>query len=152
MGPHCNSEVIEAAHGIKNAHSCNTNFVEAARSRGMDESVARLPNINLFQPMSIEVVEQKGGYKAPTWKGMPSYAKKGEFVEFYAEIDLLVFAVHCPYGDQSVSTPLEAKDLTNTLEVWDTGTKPQPSPKWHDWRPAFEAELKRPPNKRGKTF
>ena len=151
IGPHCNSEVIEASIGIKNHHSCHTNFVEAARSRGMDESVARLPNVNLFQPMTVKVVEQKGGYMAPTWYGSPSYAKKGEYAEFYAEIDLLCLPVHCPYGDQSTG-PDEAIDRTNTIEIWETGTRPQPSPEWHDWRVDFDAELKRPPNERSKTF
>ena len=74
--------------------------------------------------------------------GQPSVSVKGEFVEFYAEIDLLVLAAHCPYGDQSTG-PVEATHHTNTVEVFDTGTPPQPGPDWHDWRPAWQATMER---------
>ncbi len=59
--------------------------------------------------------------------GQPSVSVNGEFVEFYAEIDLLVLTVHCPYGDQSTG-PVDAAHFTSTIEVFDTGVAPQPGP------------------------
>ena len=31
----------------------------------------------------------------------------------------------------------------NTVEVFDTGVAPQPSPRWHEWRPSWEATIER---------
>jgi len=61
---------------------------------------------------------------------------------FGAKIDLLVLAVHCPYGNQTKS-PMEADHYPIDVEIWDTGITPQPSPKWHDWRPAHKAKIDR---------
>ena len=155
-GGHCSGEVIQSADGILDHHSCHANFMEAARSRGLDETVAAFNNVNLFQPMGIIGKRHAGGGMTQTIAGQPSVSVKGEFVEFYAEIDLLVLAVHCPYGDQS-SGVADATYYTNTVEVFDTGVTPQPSPRWHEWRPAWEATMERyrregEPEVRPRTF
>ena len=139
-GGHCSGEVIQSAGGLINYHSCHSNFIEAANSRGLDESVAALNNVNIFQPMGFVERQHPGGGMTHTIAGKPSVSVKGEFVEFYAEIDLLVLAVHCPYGDQTTGVK-DATYYTNTVEVFDTGTSPQPGPKWHEWRPAHAAAL-----------
>ncbi len=38
---------------------------------------------------------------------------------------------------------LTAQTPPMDIEVWETGTNPQPSPKWHDWRPAWQAKMER---------
>ena len=82
------------------------------------------------------------GYTSTTWDGVPLNTRPGDFIEFYAEIDLLVLAVHCPYGDQT-GRPDEVEFHPIDLEVYDTGTTPQPSPTWHDWRPAWREKMAR---------
>ena len=139
-GGHCSGEVLQSTGGLINYYSCHSNFIEAARSRGLDESIAALNNVNIFQPMGFVERKHPGGGMTHTIAGRPSVSVKGEFVEFYAEIDLLVLAVHCPYGDQSTGVK-DAKHFTNTVEVFDTKVKPQPGPKWHDYRPAHAKAL-----------
>ena len=156
MGGHCSPEVVQSETGVANAYACHSNFMEAARSRGLDESVAALNNVNIFQPMGIISRPTLGGGTTQTIKGRPSVSVKGEFVEFYAEIDLLILAVHCPYGDQTTG-PLEATHYTNSVEVFDTGTQPQPGPDWHQWRPAWQSTMEQfdkegSPEKRPRTF
>ncbi len=139
-GQHCTSELIEMAYGVQDHHSCHSNFVEAAASVGLDESVARQGNINIFQPMAVKQKMMPAGYMSTSWDGVPLNTKAGDFIEFYAEIDLLVLAVHCPYGDQT-GPPMEVDYYPIDIEVYDTGVTPQPSPTWHDWRPAWQAKL-----------
>ena len=92
--------------------------------------------------MGIIQKQHAGGGMTQTIAGQPSVSVKGEFVELYAEIDLLVLAVHCPYGDQS-GPPMDVDYYPIELEVYDTGVAPQPSPRWHDWRPAWQAKMDR---------
>ena len=139
-GQHCTSELIQMAYGLKNHHSCHSNFVEAAASVGLDESVARQGNINIFQPTTVREKTMPPGYRSPSWDGSPLVTEAGDYIEFYAEIDLLVLAVHCPYGDQT-GRPDEVKHYPIDLLVYNTGVKPQPSPKWHDWRPEWQAMM-----------
>ena len=155
-GGHCSPEVIQSETGKKNMFGCHSNFVEAAKSRGLSEAVAAFNNVNLFQPMGMVTRPTQTGSMTQSIAGQPSVSVKGEFVEFYAEIDLLVLAVHCPYGDQSTG-PVDAAHFTNTVEVFDTGTPPQPGPDWHNWRPAWEATMERyeaegEPDERPRTF
>lgn len=155
-GGHCSPEVVQSETGSPNRFACHSNFMEAARSRGLSEAVAAYNNVNLFQPMGVVTRPTQAGRTTQSIAGQPSVSVKGEFVEFYAEIDLLVLAVHCPYGDQSTG-PVEAKHYTNTVEVFDTGTAPQPGPDWHDWRPAWQATMEKweaegEPDQRPRTF
>ena len=155
-GGHCSPEVVQSETGTVNRFACHSNFMEAARSRGLPEAVAAFNNINLFQPMGVVTRPTQAGGMTQSIAGQPSVSVTGEFVEFYAEIDLLVLAVHCPYGDQSTG-PVEAKHYTNTVEVFDTGTPPKPGPEWHDWRPAWLATMERweaegEPEHRPRTF
>lgn len=155
-GGHCSGEIIQCSDNVMNHHSCHANFMEAALSRGLDETVAAFNNVNLFQPMGVVNRRHPGGGMTQGVAGQPSVSVKGEFVEFYAEMDLLVLAVHCPYGDQS-SGVVEAKYYTNTVDVFDTGTPPQPGPNWHEWRTAWEAKMEKykkegEPEERPRTF
>ncbi len=139
-GGHCSPELIEAAYELKNHTSCHTNALQGALMAGFDETVANqiaaLPNICIFQPMSIKNSRYSSGNVSQTWHATPFNGPPGTFVEYYAEIDMLILVSHCPYANQA-SGPAEAKRYPIDCEVWDTGIKPQPGPDWHDWRPAF---------------
>ena len=145
-GGHCSPELIEAAYGNVNHASCHTNALEAALAAGFDESVAEdiaaLHNMCIFQPMSIKNSRFAPGNVSQTWHATPFEGKPGTFVEYYAEIDLLLLVSHCPYGNQSAA-PYEADQYPIDVEVWETSIEPQPGPVWHEWRPAFHAKLER---------
>ena len=141
-GAHCFPEAIELAYGVINHHACQANFLEAAERVGLDYFVAALPNVNLFQPMTIMPAKSPTGSTTVKWHAAPFYAPPGTFIEFYAEIDLLILASHCPYGNQS-DTPMKVEHHPIDIEIWDTGTQPLPSPKWHDWRAAHKKKLER---------
>ena len=141
-GGHCSPELIEAAYGKLNHISCHTGALEAALSVGLDENIAALPNMCIFQPMSIKNSKTASGNISPNWHATAFNGKPGSFVEYYAEIDLLILVTHCPYGNQSKAC-YEAEHFPIDTEVWDTGIKPQPRPKFHDWRPAFYKRMER---------
>ena len=141
-GGHCSPEAIELAYGVKNHHACHANFTEVAARVGLDESVAALPNVNVFQPMAMKPSRMPNGNISVNWHAAPFEGPPGTFMEFYAEIDLLILAVHCPYGNQS-KHPMDADHYPIDIEIYDTGITPQPSPQWHDWRPAHKAKIER---------
>ena len=129
---HCSSELVETAEGRLNASSCHSNFLQAAQSRGLGEEVARLENFVVFQPASIRPNPE--GTQVQGYGDVPLQTKQGDYVDFYAERNLLVLISLCPCGDQSASW----KDVWLTpmkVQVLDTGTKPQPFKRFHDWRP-----------------
>ncbi len=130
---HCTPEMIQIAEGRLNASSCHTNFLQAAQQRGLGEEIARIENMNVFQPATIRLHESGNlmGYA-----DVPLQTKKGDYVDFYAERNLLVLVSLCPCGDQTASW----KDVvltTMTVQVLETGVKPQPWKPFHDWRPYF---------------
>ena len=67
---------------------------------------------------------------------IPLQTKKGDYVDFYAERNLLILVSLCPCGDQTA--PWKDVVLTPmTVQVLETGVKPQPFKSFHDWRPYF---------------
>ena len=112
-------EAIEAKHWVfVSSIAVYRSFVTV----GLDESVARQGNINIFQPMAVKEKLMPAGYMSTTWDGVPLNTKAGDFIEFYAEIDLLVLAVHCPYGDQTGEPSLSGwRDRLNGSRVPSSG-------------------------------
>ena len=92
--------------------------------------------------MAVTDQEMPGGHVSPTWHSSPSHLKPGSWVEFYAEIDLLLAVSHCAYGNQSMP-PHEVDHHPIDVEVWDTGVTPQERPEWTEWRPEFKKRLER---------
>jgi len=133
---HCTPEMIEIAAdegGRLNASSCHTNFLQAARHRCLGEEIARLPNANLFQPATYKA--------APTgqimgYADVPTQTKQGDYIDFYAEMDLLVLVSLCPCGGDS-ATWKEVMLTPMKCEVFDTGTTPPKFKPFHSWRPHF---------------
>jgi uncharacterized protein YcgI (DUF1989 family) len=129
---HCSSEVVEVAEGRLNASSCHSNFLQAAQEAGYGEEIAQHGNMVAFQPCSVRPTPD--GSQIFGYADVPVQTKKGDYVDFYAERNLLVLVSLCPCGDQSASW----KDVLLTpmkVQVLDTGTKPQVFKRFHDWRP-----------------
>ncbi len=134
---HCSSEVIQTAEGRINAPSCHSNFFQAAKSRGLGEEVARLENMVVFQPASVRPTPD--GTQVQGYSDLRLQTKKGDYVDFYAERNLLVLLSLCPNGDVS-ATWGEVRLTPMKVEVLDTGTKPKPFKRFHDWRP-YHSEM-----------
>ena len=145
-GGHCSPELNEMGFDIHNHASCHTNCIEALVTAGMDfekaDSFAATHNMCVFQPMAVSDQPMPGGHVSPTWHSSPSNLKPGTWVEFYAEIDLLLAVSHCPYGNQS-KPPHEVDHYPIDIEVWNTNVTPQERPEWTDWRPEFKKRLER---------
>jgi uncharacterized protein len=133
---HCCTEWYEASYEDKNHNSCYMHFLGALLPFGMGEAEARQPNINLFQPATISN-DSEGRL---VYNLSPSKTKIGDYIEFFAEIDLIVVLSVCPYGDQSTSVQ-DAVCHPVTIEINDTDVTPKPFQKWHDWRPEFFKKL-----------
>jgi uncharacterized protein YcgI (DUF1989 family) len=135
LGAHCTSEHWELFTGAKNHNSCYMNALQAITPFGLGENDIH-DNMNIH--MKVKTDPKTGNQL--TDKCM---CKKGDYIEYFAEMDLLVAVSVCPTGDMAV--PME--DLDNItlrplgIEIYDTGVKPKPFRAWHDWRPAFRKKL-----------
>ena len=131
---HCTPEMIEIAEGRVNASSCHTNFLQAAQSRALGEEIARLPNANIFQPATYRLSEsgQLMGYA-----DIPLQTKQGDYIDFYAQMDLPILVSLCPCGDQT-ATGKDVWIAPMKVEVFDTGSTPPEFKQFHNWRPNFQ--------------
>ena len=128
---HCTSEMIEAAEGRLNANSCHANFLQAAKQVALGERVARLPNANVFQPATWKL-NDKGQLMG--YADVPLQTKKGDYIDFYAQMDLFILVSLCPVGDQT-ATWSEVTLTSMKCEVFETNTTPPEFKRFHDWRP-----------------
>ena len=131
---HCTPEMIQIAEGRLDASSCHTNFLQAARQRALGEWVARIENANIFQPATYKATAD--GKQVMGYADVPLQTKQGDYIDFYAQVDLLILVSLCPCGDQTASW----QDVTLTpmkVEVFDTGSTPPEFERFHDWRRSY---------------
>ena len=115
---------MEMRFGRPGMKSCQMSLCHAIEPFGLSEDDLK-GNIVVFQKARFDTREGR-------WYGAPSDAKKGDYLEFYAEIDLLVAVSVCPNGNI-----LSGGDQTlNPLgvEIYATGVTPREFPRWTDWR------------------
>ncbi len=131
LASHCSSESLEIFSGSIGMNSCHTNLLQGIEPFGLSEEHLR-DSINLHQKVRLGSDDGK-------WCGATSDSKQGDYVEFYAEIDLLVAISVCPYGDNARfgGTPDGDTVLPIAVEIYDTGILPKESPTWTDWRPSW---------------
>jgi uncharacterized protein YcgI (DUF1989 family) len=137
---HCTSELLEMKTGQPGLNSCHVNFLQAIEPFGLEEEDIH----DNFMVHQKTYVDPKGG-RVYVMRGD---SKPLDFIEFYAEIDLLVALSVCPSGDGSawpgkVHRPLE-------VEIYDTGIAPMDFPRWTDWRPGWKGRWQAP-NKGART-
>ena len=127
----CSSESLEMRSGRAGMNSCHLNLLQAIEPFGLSEEY-HWESINIHQKVRLSPDDGK-------WYGTRSDSKQGDYLEFYAEIDLLVAVSVCPYGDNARfdSTPADDAVLPLSVEIYDTGIEPKESPKWTDWRPSW---------------
>jgi uncharacterized protein YcgI (DUF1989 family) len=138
VGTHCSPELMELRFGIAGLHACRVSLLRAIESLGLGERDLR-DSLSLFQKSRVDLVSGRI-YNAP------SDATAGDYIEFYAEMDMLVAICGCPFGD-GVQDPSDPKSLVRPLrvEIYETGVAPKPYPVWKDWRPTWKGNWEPPP-------
>ena len=130
---HCTPESLEMRSGIARLNACRSNFVQALEPFGLTEDNLR-DNIVLFQKCLIDPKDGKL-YAAG------SDSKRGDYIEFYAEIDLLVAVSVCPRaGNTRDWSGPDDEVLPLGIELYETGIEPKEFTKWTDWRVNWEGK------------
>ena len=134
LGTHCATEWTEMRVAIPGLNSCHVNFLQAIEPFGLKEEDIH-DNINLFQKMRAD--PHNGKISAAL-----SDSKAGDYIEFYAEIDILAAVTVCPNGDNTRYYSVPGKDVVRpiAIEVHDTGVEPKAFPTWANWRPTWKGK------------
>lgn len=125
-GPHCCSELIEAASGVANHPSCQTMFEMAWEKLGVpaNDMRTRMIDVNVFQPADVSGSNEEGFHQGVLFPGKSS----NQHITFYAEMDMYILVIMCPFGNQEKPI-LEATCWPVTVEIHDTGISPDENPK-----------------------
>jgi uncharacterized protein YcgI (DUF1989 family) len=127
LGTRCDPYVHKLLNGEEFDLCCHSNLVRAVRPYQLGEGDVH-DVLNVFQVTGLTA---EGRYFVK-----PSPARRGDFLECFAEIDVLCAISVCPHGDLSV--PVWGPDAGDALavcrplgvEIW------QPAPDLlRDWRP-----------------
>lgn len=139
IGTHCSPETIEFQYRRSAQNACRRSLLQAIELFGLEESDLH-DSINVHQKVDLS-----DGNRGRIHT-LPSDAKKGDYIEFYAEVNLLVAVAVCPFGDgtRDPTTREEAGVQPLGIEVFDTGVTPLPSPKWSDWRQGWKGRWTMP--------
>ena len=129
LGSHCTSEFLEMRSDRKGLNSCHVNLLQAIEPFGLSEENIQ-DNFCVCMPSRIN--DETGKMEITATK-----ARAGDYVAFYAEIDLLVAVSVCPMGDGSFAATTREKITVRPVgvEILDTVIEPQEFPKRYDWRP-----------------
>jgi uncharacterized protein YcgI (DUF1989 family) len=104
LGSRCDPYVTKLLMGEEFDFHCHSNLVRAVLPWGLDERDVH-DVLNIFQVTGLNEDDR--------YYMKPSPAKRGDFFEFFAEIDLLCAISTCPGGDLSV--PLWGPDAGDPL-------------------------------------
>jgi uncharacterized protein len=118
-GAHCNPHHWKLFAGI-HPPTCYDNLRAACAQLGLDQTYIH-DNLNLFGRFAMD---PESGLHIPE----PTQAERGDYIEFFAEVDLLLALSACPYGYSAVP-PEEWADGAPParpigVEVFDTGLPP----------------------------
>ncbi len=133
LGSFCTTESWELFTGVKGHNSCYMNGLQAIEPFGLSEYDLH-DNLNIH--MNVKIDANTGDVSVDKTECV-----KGDYVEFYAEIDLLVVLSVCPEGDGSSLRSSELTVRPLTVEIYDTHVEPKTFPEWTDWRPSLHAKV-----------
>lgn len=127
MGIMCSPESVERRAGVAGSNACRLNLLQAIEPFGLNERYIR-ENVNVHEKNRLDPLTGQRSIGT-------DLSRKGDYIEFYAEMDLLVGVSVCPYGD-GTTDPTDPKNVIRPLgiEIHDTGIPPNPFPKWSEWR------------------
>jgi uncharacterized protein len=106
LGSRCDPYVNQMLSGESFDYHCHSNLVRAVAPYGLDEFDVH-DVLNVFQCTGLNEEDRYFMKACP--------ARPGDFIEFFAEIDLLCALSTCPGGDLSV--PLWGPDARDPIEV-----------------------------------
>jgi uncharacterized protein len=118
IGGHCNTWYWRLATGESDHANCYDQLCDAVRSVGIDTSLIH-DNLNLFQKSRVDFVT--GHYVTEA-----SDARPGDFVDFYAELNVIMAISTCPLGSgakRAESGEVDPKPLL--VQIFDSGIEPQ---------------------------
>ena len=107
LGTRCDPYIHKILTGEDLDCCCHSNLLNAAREYGLQESDVH-DVINIFQVTGLTPNSEQYFVK-------PCPAKKGDYFEFYAEIDLICAASACPHGD--MSQPIWGENAVDPIEI-----------------------------------
>jgi uncharacterized protein YcgI (DUF1989 family) len=117
LGAHCNPFYWLVATGDMNHSNCYSNLVSAIAPFGLGPEYVH-DNLNVFQKTRIDAHTSRYVSEA-------SDAKAGDYVEFFAEMDVLVAVSACPGGSLRYAAGKGPSDTKSLLvRIFDTGVEP----------------------------
>jgi uncharacterized protein YcgI (DUF1989 family) len=124
MGVHCSTEAAEMRFGQRGLNGCRLNLLQAIEPFGLTERNLR-ENVNVHE--KNRSVPETGRRTIARGDEKP-----GDYIEFYAEMDLIVGVSVCPFGDGLATPTLWREQVCRPLriEVYDTGIAPKAFPAW----------------------
>lgn len=119
LGAHCNPYYWLIATGDMNHPNCYMNLVSAIAPFGLGPEYLH-DNLNVFQKTRVDV-------RTSRYVSEASDAKPGDYVEFFAEMDVLVAVSACPSGSLRHPAQTGLSDPKPLLvRIFDTGIEPLP--------------------------
>ena len=128
LGTRCDPYVHKLLNGEDFDYCCHSNLVRAITPYHMDESDVH-DVLNIFQVTGLT--------KDDRYFVKPSPGRKGDYFEFFAEIDLLCAISTCPHGDLSVQVwgEEDAVDPIETCNPLGVEIYQPPAELLEGWRP-----------------
>jgi len=107
LGTRCDPYVHQLLTGESLDVCCHSNLLRAAHDFGLQESDIH-DVINIFQVTGLTTESEQYFVK-------PCPAQKGDYFEFFAEIDLICALSTCPHGD--MSKPIWGEGAVDSVEI-----------------------------------
>ena len=127
VASHCSAEQVEMRSGNAGLNACRLNLLQAIEPFGLEERNLR-DNLDVFQKWTFDGGNGK-------FYGARTESEPGDYIEFYAEMDLIVAVSVCPSGDNSENVfNVYGEVWPLGIEIYDTGILPKEFPRWTDWR------------------
>ena len=120
----CSPEAVEMRWGQVGINVCRLNLLQAIEPFGLtDQDI--FDNLDVFQNWVLDT-------RSGRFANAPNDWGAGEYIEFYAEMDLIVGISVCPTGDNTRNWAIYGEDVVLPLgiEVYDTGIEPKGFPAW----------------------
>lgn len=130
---HCSAQSMEMRFGQAELNSCHVNLARAVESYGLTGADLK-DNIVVFHKVRFDTGDGK-------WYVAPNDVKKGDYLEFYAEMDLLVAISACPNANPTTNPTLHPLQV----EIYETSITPRDFPRWTDWRAGWTGKWVPPP-------
>lgn len=132
VGSHCSAESIERRFGAPGSGACHQSLLAAIEPFGLTERDLH-DSVTVNQKTHLDPFHGRISIAA-------SDAKAGDYIEFYAEMDLLVAVAVCPFGDGAANPTRDDSDAVRPLkvEIYDSNVTPRTYPAWSDWRPEWQ--------------